>query len=122
MSEMHYWTKQEAMAFPQSPKIHLGTEGPNVSWKLQPRFHVCTNISVNRQHMAGNIAELAIYKKENYENIQPNAKTVNVFKKKKKKSIKEKHQCHASPFAAWITWFGDTSAQWEDALVPLISW
>lgn len=43
-------------------------------------------------------------------------------KKRKKKSIKEKHQCHTSPCAAWITWFGDTSAQWEDDLVPLISW
>lgn len=91
MSEMHYWTKQEAMAFPQSPKIHLGTEGPDVSWKLQPRFHVCTNISVNRQHMAGNIAELAIYKKENYENIQPNAKTVNVLKKKKRKKASKRN-------------------------------
>lgn len=80
--------------------------------------HVCTNISMNRQHMAGNIAELSIQKKESYEKIQPNDKTLNVFKK----SIKEKHQCHVSPSAAWITWFGDTSAQWEDALVPLISW
>lgn len=73
---------------------------------------------MKRQHMAGSIAEPSNEKEESYEKVQPKDRTLKVFKK----SIRENHQCHASPSAAGITWCGDTSAQWEDALVPLISW
>lgn len=61
----HYWAKNKAVAFTHGPKVHLGMKAPSVPWKPQPTSQICTEISMNRQHMAGNISQLAICKEEN---------------------------------------------------------
>lgn len=115
------------MALPQSLSVPLGTEGPDASWKRRSsRLHQHCNDPAAHGRRRRRAEHLEGGEEGEGKRIQPDDKTLNGFKKKMdewiKKSIKENHQCHACPSAAWITWFGDPSAQWEDALVPLISW